>query len=78
MMCLADEYAVICLDSIDDENEKKLLIKSLNNTKKEIIEILIPILFDNLGTDVRKNLIENKQLIISSKLFFYFIIFSYF
>ena len=39
MMCLADEYAMICLESIDDENEKKLLIKSLNNTKKEIIEI---------------------------------------
>ena len=39
MMCLADEYAIICLESIDDENEKKLLIKSLNNTKKQIIEI---------------------------------------
>ena len=39
MMCLADEYAMICLESIDDENEKKLLIKSLNNTKKQIIEI---------------------------------------
>ena len=39
MMCLADEYAIICLKSIDDENEKKLLIKSLNNTKKQIIEI---------------------------------------
>ena len=35
MMCLADEYAIICLESIDDENEKKLLIKSLNNTKKD-------------------------------------------
>lgn len=39
MMCLADEYAVICLASITNENERKKVIDSLKNTGKEILEI---------------------------------------
>lgn len=39
MMCIADQFAVICLDSIPDENEKRNVIETLNDTKKEIIEI---------------------------------------
>ncbi len=39
MMCVADQFAVVCLESIDDPKEKEGLIKSLNNTNKEIIPI---------------------------------------
>ena len=39
MMCIANNFAVVCLDSIDDLNEKDNLIKSLNSTGKDIIEI---------------------------------------
>ncbi len=39
MMCVADEYAVICIDTIDDKSEKKNVISNLKNTGKEIIEI---------------------------------------
>ncbi len=39
MMCIADKFAVICLDSIDDKNERKNVIHSLISTGKEIIEI---------------------------------------
>ena len=39
MMCIAQEFAVICLDSIDDTKEKKLLTKSLKQDQKEIINI---------------------------------------
>ncbi len=39
MMCLGDRFAVVCLESITDENEKKLLVESLHRTNKEIVEI---------------------------------------
>ena len=39
MMCIAQEFAVVCLDSIDDAKEKKLLTKSLKQDQKEIINI---------------------------------------
>jgi hypothetical protein len=39
MMALAENFAVICLDAIDDKHEKKNVIKHLKETKKEIITI---------------------------------------
>lgn len=39
MMCVADEYAVICLSTIDDKAEKKNVIDHLKETGKEIIDI---------------------------------------
>jgi hypothetical protein len=39
MMCLAENFAVICLDSIDDKKERKNVLKHLKQDGKEIIEI---------------------------------------
>ena len=39
MMCVANNYAVVCLDSIDSNTERLNVINSLKKTKKEIIEI---------------------------------------
>lgn len=39
MMCVADSYAVICLDSIPDGHEREKVLKSLTETGKEIISI---------------------------------------
>ena len=39
MMAVADDYAVICLDTIDDKKEKKAVANSLKEDGKEIIEI---------------------------------------
>lgn len=39
MMCVADRFAVICLDTIDDKAEKEKVITSLVESGKEIIEI---------------------------------------
>ncbi|WP_033960737.1 citrulline utilization hydrolase CtlX [Psychroserpens jangbogonensis] len=39
MMCLAEKFAVICLDSIDDKKERKNVIKHLIQDGKAIIEI---------------------------------------
>ncbi len=39
MMCVADRYAVICLDSIDNADERSAVVDSLGKTGKEIIAI---------------------------------------
>ena len=39
MMCIAETFAVICLDSIDDKKERKNVIKHLKEDGKEIISI---------------------------------------
>lgn len=39
MMCLAETFAVICLDTIDDKQERKNVIKHLKEDRKQIIEI---------------------------------------
>ncbi|MEP5253543.1 citrulline utilization hydrolase CtlX [Winogradskyella rapida] len=39
MMCIADQFAVICLDSIDDKKERKNVVKHLKQEGKEIISI---------------------------------------
>ncbi|PHR74108.1 MAG: amidinotransferase [Lutibacter sp.] len=39
MMCLAENFAVVCLNSIDDKKERKQLVKELKEDGKEIIAI---------------------------------------
>jgi hypothetical protein len=39
MMCVADKYVVICLDSITDNNQKEMIITVIQKTGKEIIDI---------------------------------------
>lgn len=39
MMCLAETFAIICADSIDDKAEQKNVLKRLKNSGKEVILI---------------------------------------
>jgi len=39
MMCLAETFAVICLDTIDDKKERKNLLKNLKEDGKQVIAI---------------------------------------
>ncbi len=39
MMCIARDFAVICLDCIDDKKERKNVVQHLKEDGKEIIEI---------------------------------------
>ena len=39
MMCLAEDFAVICLSCIDDKKERKFVVDQLKGSGKEIIEI---------------------------------------
>jgi len=41
MMCIAEQFAVICLDAVPDALQKQLIKDSLMETDKEIIEISI-------------------------------------
>lgn len=41
MMCVGDQFAVVCLETIQDEEEKKKLKKNLHGKGKEIIEITL-------------------------------------
>lgn len=39
MMCVADKYVVICLDSIKNKSERETVISAIKETGKEIIDI---------------------------------------
>ena len=39
MMCVADQFVVICLDCIDDETERVNVVNTILESGKEIIEI---------------------------------------
>ncbi len=39
MMCIADDFAVICADCIDDNSERKMVLEQLKQDGKEIILI---------------------------------------
>ncbi|NLO69855.1 MAG: amidinotransferase [Porphyromonadaceae bacterium] len=41
IMCVADRYAVVCLEVIPDDKERKMLQNELENSGKEIVEITI-------------------------------------
>lgn len=70
MMSIADEFAVICLDSIDNETEKSLVIEKLKSTGKEIISITEEQMHKFAGNMLQ---IENKEgkkfLVISESAF---------
>ncbi|MDR2058416.1 MAG: amidinotransferase [Dysgonamonadaceae bacterium] len=39
MMCIGDQYSVVCIDSIDDHIERQSLVRSFEEDRKEIITI---------------------------------------
>ncbi len=70
MMCIADDYAVICLDAIDDSEEKNKVIDSLLNSGKEIIEITEEQVNRFAGNMLQvENIYGEKFLVMSSSAF---------
>jgi hypothetical protein len=41
MMCVADKYIVICLDSVTDQTEKEYVINTIKKSGKEVIAITL-------------------------------------
>ncbi len=68
MMCIADSYAVICLESIPDMEERNLVLGSLIKTNKEIIDITLQQLNHFAGNMLQvKNADDELLLIMSSQ-----------
>lgn len=67
MMCLAEEFAVICLDSIDDPKERKNVIKHLKEDRKEIISITETQIHEFAGNMLQVRGAEGKKYLVMSK-----------
>lgn len=70
MMCVADRYAVICLDSIPDQSERNLVEQQLSGTGKDIITISFEQMNQFAGNMLQ---VQNKEgkpyLVMSSQAF---------
>lgn len=66
MMCVADEFCVICLDSIDDKKERKNVVNHLKKTGKEIINITEQQLQHFAGNMLQVQGSEHKYLVMSA------------
>ena len=68
MMCIASDYAVICLESIADDEERKNIIASLQKTNKEIVDISLQQLNSFAGNMLQvKNADDELLLVMSSQ-----------
>ncbi|MEM0142772.1 MAG: arginine deiminase-related protein [Candidatus Parvarchaeum sp.] len=70
MMCLGEKFAMICLDSIRDSNEKNSVILSLKESGKEIIYLTLKQIMDFAGNALE--LLDskgNKRLVMSKRAF---------
>ena len=66
MMCIADCYAVICLKSINADEERKNVIASLQKTNKEIVDISIQQLNSFAGNMLQVKNADDELLLIMS------------
>jgi len=66
MMCLAENFCVICLDSIDDKSEKKAVVQKLKHTNKEIIAITEEQMHQFAGNMLQVQGTDHKYLVMSA------------
>jgi hypothetical protein len=66
MMCVADEFVVICLDSITDAAEKKKLLDSFTQTRKQLIEISFDQMNHFAGNMLQVHNTEGKKFLVMS------------
>jgi len=67
MMCVADEFAVICLDCIDDKKERNSVKRHLKEDGKEIIEITEAQIHEFAGNMLQlKGANDKKYLVMST------------
>ena len=66
MMCLAEEFCVICLDSIDDPAEKKNVVQHLKKDGKQIIAITEAQMHNFAGNMLQVQGKDNKYLVMST------------
>ncbi len=66
MMCVADLYVVICLESIKNELEKETIIHCLHKTNKQIIEISYDQMNHFAGNMLQVHNIEGEKFLVMS------------
>ncbi|TYB74399.1 amidinotransferase [Bizionia gelidisalsuginis] len=67
MMCIAETFAVICLDTIDDKKERNLVIKNLQEDNKEIINISVEQMEHFAGNMLQVLGAEDKRYLVMSE-----------
>ncbi|MBT8272137.1 MAG: amidinotransferase [Bacteroidia bacterium] len=67
MMCIGETFAVICLDSIDDKAERKLVKKHLKDSNKEIVNITEKQVAQFAGNMLQVSTRSGKSLIVMSR-----------
>lgn len=67
MMCIAEKFAVICADSIDDKQERKLVLDSLKSDGKEVILITEDQVNNFAGNMLEVRGENNKSYLVMSK-----------
>jgi len=67
MMCLAEDFSVICLDSIDDKKERKNVVKHLKEDGKAIIEISEAQMHKFAGNMLQVQGHDNQRYLVMSK-----------
>ena len=66
MMCLAETFAVICMDTIDDKKERKNVLKSLKQDNKQVILISEEQMHQFAGNMLQLRGADNKRYLIMS------------
>ena len=67
MMCVAETFAVICLDSIDDKSEKKNVLKHLKEDGKQVIDITEAQMHSFAGNMLQVRGEKDAQFLVMSK-----------
>ncbi|MEO6902133.1 MAG: arginine deiminase-related protein [Bacteroidia bacterium] len=67
MMCIAEKFAVVCLESITDKKEKELVLNSLKASKHEVIEITIDQMNNFAGNMLALQNNDDKNMLVLSQ-----------
>ncbi|MCL8008400.1 arginine deiminase-related protein [Gelidibacter japonicus] len=67
MMCIAETFAVICLDSIDDKKERKNVVDHLKKDGKEVIAITEAQMHSFAGNMLQVRGADEKRYLVMSK-----------
>lgn len=68
VMSIGEEFVVICMDSIKDQLEKRLLIKKFEETGKKLITISLKQVYAFCGNILQLRTIEENKVIVLSKI----------
>ncbi len=67
MMCVADQFAVICLESIDDKKERKAVKEQLKSTGKTIVTITEKQMHEFAGNMLQVKVKNGPALVMSDR-----------